>query len=134
LVATAVHVYVLVLVSDPTVIGDVAPEADWVAPPSLDAHVTVKPVIASLPSPFAVKATIVEFCPRVTPLMVGASGTVAATNELDATESAPAPIALPATTMQEYVLPLLRELTVIGEAVSEFVWVAPPSLDAQVTV
>jgi hypothetical protein len=36
--------------------------------------------------------------------------------------------------MQEYVLPLLRELTVIGEAVSEFVWVAPPSLDAQVTV
>ena len=41
LVATAVHVYVLALVSESTVIGDVAPDADRVVPPSLEAHVTV---------------------------------------------------------------------------------------------
>jgi hypothetical protein len=31
----------LPVVSDPTVIGDVAPDADCVVPPLLDVHVTV---------------------------------------------------------------------------------------------
>ena len=39
-----------------------------------------------------------EFCPRTTPLIVGASGIVAAMNALEASESAPVPIAFVAAT------------------------------------
>ena len=74
----------LPLVSEPTVIGDVALDADCVVPPSLDAHVAVKPVMTLLPLPFAVNATIAEFVPRVTPVTEGATGTLPVKNELDA--------------------------------------------------
>ena len=40
-VATTVHVYVFELVNEATVIGEVPCDADWVVPPSLDAHVAV---------------------------------------------------------------------------------------------
>ena len=49
------------MVREPTVIGELAPASDCVVPPSLDVQVAVKPVIASLPSAFAVNATIAEF-------------------------------------------------------------------------
>ena len=74
LVATIVQVYVLACVSEPTVIGDEVPLADCVVPPSLEVQVTVKPVTVSPPSLPAVKATIPESLPRVTPEMVGAEG------------------------------------------------------------
>jgi hypothetical protein len=88
----------------------------------------------SAPSPLALRATITELFPRVTPVIVGASGTVAATNEIDASDAPLSPMALLATTVHVYVLEFVSELTVIGELVSVFIRVAPPSLDAQVTV
>jgi hypothetical protein len=99
-VAITVQVYVLPVVSDATVIGDEAPETDWVTPPSLDVHVAVKPVMALPPVAFAVNATIPELVPRVTPVMLGAEGVVAATNDAEAAEEAPSPIALVARTVQ----------------------------------
>ena len=85
-------------------IGDDAPDADWVAPPLLEVHVAVNAVMASPASPFAVNATIAELLPRVTPVMVGAGGAVAATNDAEAVDAAPFPNALVATTVQVYVL------------------------------
>jgi hypothetical protein len=133
-VATAVHVYVLPLVSEPTVIGDVAPDADCVVPPSLETHVAVNPVTAVLPAALAVMATIAELLPRVTPVTDGASGTVPGANDADATDAELSPIALVAMTVHVYVLVLVRELTVIGEVAPLADWVAPPLLDVQVAV
>ena len=87
------------MVSDATVTGEVAFDADWVVPPSLDVHVAVKPVMALPPLPFAVNATIAELVPRVTPVRDGATGTVPATKELDAAEAALFAIELLATTL-----------------------------------
>ena len=85
--------------SDPTVMGEVAPDADWVVPPSLDVHVTVKPVTVSPPSLFAVKATIAESFPRVTLVRPGAAGVVAATIDADAVDAALLPVEFVATTV-----------------------------------
>jgi hypothetical protein len=100
LIATTAHVYVLAFVSDATVIGDDAPEADCVVPPSLEVHVVVNPVMALPPLPFAVNATIAVLLPRVTLPMLGAAGTVPATKELEATEAALSPKPLVASTVQ----------------------------------
>jgi hypothetical protein len=100
LVAMTVQVYVLPLVSEATVMGEVALDADWVAPPSLDAHVAVKPVMALPPLPFAVNATSAELVPRVTPLTDGATGTVPASTELEAADAALLPMAFVAMTVQ----------------------------------
>jgi hypothetical protein len=88
----------------------------------------------SPPSAFALKAIVAELLPRVRPVMVGASGTVIATKSSDGSDAALGPMEFVATTVQLYVLPLVSELTVIGEAVSVFDCVVPPSLDAHVTV
>ena len=81
----------MLFVSEATVIGDDAPDTDCVAPPSLEVHDAVKLVIAVPPVPFAVKDRTAEFDPCVTPLRVGASGTVPATNAVDADEAALSP-------------------------------------------
>jgi len=88
------------LVSEPTVIGDVAPDADRVVPPSLDTHVAVKPVMAVPPLPFAVKATVAELLPGVVEVSDGAEGTVPATNEGEALEAALLPMLFVAVTVQ----------------------------------
>ena len=88
------------MVSDPTVMGEVVPDADSVAPPSLEVHVAVKPVIALPPLPLAVNATIAELAPRVTPDNVGASGIVPATKLLEAVEAALSPRPFVASTVQ----------------------------------
>ena len=49
-------------------------------------------------------------------------------------EGAPSPTVLVATTAQVYVLPFVREPTVMGAATSVFDCVVPPSLEVQVTV
>ena len=41
LVASTVHEYVLLLLSEATVMGEETPEADWGAPPLLEVHVTL---------------------------------------------------------------------------------------------
>jgi hypothetical protein len=125
---------VAAFVSDVTVIGDVAPDSRPVAPPSLDAHVAVKPVIVLPPVPFAVNATMAELLPRVTPVTVGAGAVVAATNDADAAEAALSPIALVATTAHVYVLVLVSAATVIGELTPDAGWVVPPSLETHVAV
>ena len=72
-------------------IGELAPEADWVVPPSLDVHVAVKPVMALPPVPFAVNATSTELRPRTTEVSVGASGVAAATKLDDAADDGLSP-------------------------------------------
>jgi len=133
LVAITVQVYVFAFVSVVTVSGEVAPEAVRVVPPSLEVQVTVKPVMALPPLPFAVKATIAAFVPRVTPVNDGAAGTVPARSELEAEEAELVPMPFVAVTVQVYVLPLVRVVTVIGELPPVAVRVVPPSLDVQVT-
>ena len=86
------------------------------------------------PSPFDVKATIAEFDPPVTDEMSGAAGVVAGTNDAEADDASLVPVALAATTVQVYVLPLSSEPTVIGELAPDADCVTPPSLDVQVTV
>jgi hypothetical protein len=133
-VATTAHVYVRPFDNEVTVSGELTPVLVRVVPPVLDVQVTLKKTIASPPSVFAVNATMAEFEPRVTPVIVGASGTVMATKSSDGSDAALSPLAFVATTVQPYVLPFVSELTVIGDAASVFVCVVPPSLDTQVTV
>src|SRR4051794_27416561 len=99
LVATTVHVYVLELVSDPTLNGDVAPVAVCVVPPSLDVQVAVNAVMALPPLPFAVNATLAELLPGVTPVRDGATGTVPASSDAEAFDAALSPIAFVAMTV-----------------------------------
>jgi len=120
------------LVSVVTVSGEVAPEVVRVVPPSLDAHVAVKPVIVLPPFPFAVNATIAELDPRVTPVSDGAAGTVPATKELDAAEAALLAIEFAATTLHVYVRPFDSEATVMGEVAPVVPRVRPPLLERQV--
>jgi hypothetical protein len=121
-------------VSDPTVIGDVAPDADWVVPPLLDVHVAVKPVIVLPPVVPAVKATTPVRLPGVTLVIVGAPGAAAATNDAEAADATLLPIALVASAVQVYVFELVSEPTVIGDVAPDADWVVPPSLDVQVSV
>jgi hypothetical protein len=134
LVATTVQVYVLALVSVPTVTGEVAPDADRVVPPSLEVQVAVNELTAAPPSPPAVKATMPALFPSVTPVMVGADGFVAATNAADAVDAALSPAALVATTEHVYVLPFVNVVTVSGEVAPDADRVVPPSLEVQVAV
>jgi hypothetical protein len=96
-VATMVQVYVFPFVREPTVIGEVAWEVDWVAPPSLEVQVTVKLVTVSPPLAFGVKPTVTALRSRSTDVIVGASARPAATNELDAVEAALSPTVFVAT-------------------------------------
>ena len=89
----------LPLVSEATVTGEVALVADWVAPPSLEVQVTVKPVRVRPPVPCGVTATIAELSPRVTLAMDGAAGVVPATKGLVAADATLSPIELVATTV-----------------------------------
>ena len=88
------------LVSDPTLMGDVAPLADPLAPPLLEVHVAVKPVMALPPVLPEVKETDAELVPRVTAAPVGAPGTLAGTKLLEAAEAGLLPMALVASTVQ----------------------------------
>jgi hypothetical protein len=112
----------LPVVSDATVIGEVVPDADCVVPPLLDVHVAVKLVIAVPPVLFAVKATIPERFPNVTPVTLGAAGAEAATNELEAVDAALSPVPLVATTVHVYVLLFVSELTAIGDVAPDADW------------
>ncbi len=88
------------MVSELTVIGDVAPLLDSLAPPLLEVHETVKPVIALPPLLPAVKATTTLLLPIVSELIVGAAGGTAATKLLEAADAGPLPTALVASTVQ----------------------------------
>ena len=77
-----------------------------------------------------VKATEAVELPAVAAPMVGAPGTVApvvGVTLFEAAEAAPVPIALIATTVNVYAVPLVRPVTVIGEPV--LVAVNPPGED-----
>jgi hypothetical protein len=65
----------------------------------------------------------------VTLVTVGALGAAAGTTLADAGDGLPAPSALEAVTVQVYVLPLVSELTVIGDAAPILLPDAPPLLD-----
>ncbi len=88
------------MVSELTVTGEVAPLLDSVAPPSLDVHRAVNPVMALPPVLPAVKATATLLLPGVIEVIVGAPGRTAATNELDEAEADPTPTALVDVTEQ----------------------------------
>ena len=82
-----------------TTIGELAPVFDCVVPPSLDAHVTVKPVMALPPVPLAVKVTLAELPPRVAVPIVGALGTFAAVKDVESADHALSPKTLVAFTL-----------------------------------
>ena len=83
-----------------TTIGDDAPEFEPAAPPSLDVHEAVNPVIALPLSPCATNATEICALPRVTVGFKVVSGTAAGTVEADATELLPVPFPFVALTVQ----------------------------------
>jgi len=88
------------LVSELTVMGELAPLLDPLAPPLLEVQVAVYPVMALPPLPPAVKATLAEVAAGVTPVTVGALGAPAATKLDEAAEAAPSPTELMASTVQ----------------------------------
>jgi len=88
------------LVSELTVMGELAPLLDPLAPPLLEVHEAVYPVMALPPLPPAVKATLAEVAAGVTVVIVGAAGTVAAVKAADAVEFGLFPTPLVAYTVQ----------------------------------
>ena len=75
-----------------------------------------------------------EPLPRVSPVIDGASGTVAGTNDPDAEDSVLSPTAFVAWTVHVYVLPFVKPDTVTGDAESDPDPDAPPSLESHVAV
>ncbi len=65
----------------------------------------------------ATKATLTCALPRVATTAVGASGTVAGVTLADGAEGTLLPIALVAITVQVTAVPLVRPVTMIGDAV-----------------
>jgi len=100
-------------------------------------HVPVKLVIGLPPLAPAVKVITTWPAVWVIDVIVGAAGAtgiVAATKELEATDAALVPITFVAVTVQVYVLALVRDATVIGEDAPANDCVVPPLLDVQVAV
>jgi hypothetical protein len=71
-----------------------------------------------------VKLTVARAFPPVAVTFVGASGTVAGITVLEKLDGGPVPIPLVAFTVNEYAVPLVRPVTVIGPAVPGVVF--PP--------
>lgn len=67
----------------------------------------------------ASKEIVASPLPRTATTFVGASGTVAGVTELLAVEEALAPTPLVAVTVKVYATPLVKPVTVIGEALPE---------------
>jgi hypothetical protein len=90
--------------------------------------------MASPPSPLDVNDTTAALLPPPTPVMLGAAGAVAATNELEAADGELLPVAFVATTVHVYVFEFDNDDTVIGEDPCDPDRVVPPSLEVQVAV
>jgi hypothetical protein len=132
-VAVTRQLYDLPVVSPVTVIGDLAEVTEPVAPPLLEVHVAVYEVIALPPVVPAVNVITAEPGVWVTVEIDGAPGTAATTNRAEATDAGLLPKPLVASTVHEYVLPLLSDATVIGEDAPVADWVAPPLLEVHDT-
>ena len=83
-------------------------------------------MIAEPPVFGATKATEAEALPRVAVGLAGADGTVLGVTAFDAALAAPVPMAFVAVTVNVYAVPLVRPVTVSGDAAP--VPVAPPGL------
>jgi hypothetical protein len=98
-VAVTRHVYTLPAVSKATVIAECAPLAVRVVPPLLDVQVTLKNEMALPPVAPAVNVTTAEPAVWLTPVIVGALGAVAATNDVEALDATLLPKPLVASTV-----------------------------------
>ena len=81
-----------------------------------------------------VKATVPALFPRVTPVMEGALGAVAATKLDEGADAVLAPALFVAVAVQRYVRPLDRGATVIDEVRPIALRRVPPLVDVQVTL
>ena len=78
----------------------------------------------------ALNVTVASPFPRVAVPMVGASGAVAGVTLFEAADADPVPTAFVAVTVNVYAVPLVRPITVIGEAPPAPV--NPPGLEVTV--
>jgi hypothetical protein len=99
LVATTVHRYVRAFVTPVTVTGERLPVACTARPPFVDAHATVKPMMALPPSGGAVKLTEIWALPALTCGAAGRPGSVLGTTATDGGEFGPVPFAFAAVTV-----------------------------------
>ena len=102
--------------------------------PVTDEHEAVYDVIGLPFSAGATNDTRMRWLPRATVGCAGALGAAAGTKGAEGAEVAPVPMMLVAATVHVYVLPLVRPLTVIGDAVSVLLDAVPPLLDAHAAV
>jgi hypothetical protein len=94
-------------------------------------EVTVYEVIVAPPLlTGAVKVTVASPFPATATTEVGAPGTVAGTTELLVPEDGPVPYEFVAVTVNVYVVPFVRPVTIIGELPP--VAVCPPTFDVTV--
>jgi hypothetical protein len=91
-------------------------------------------VIGLPPSFGAATETERRWLPRATEGCAGADGSVAGTTRLDASDGGLVPTEFVAVTVHVYVLPFVKPLTVMGEALPLLLPVAPPLLDAHEAV
>ena len=128
------HLYLLPAVRWVTLKGDAAPAFVRVAPPLLDLHLAVYPVIARPLLAPALNDTLREPEATLTALRwVGAPGEPTIT-AADGEDAGPVPRALVALTVHVYLLAVVRCVTVKGDAAPAFVLVAPPLLDLHLAV
>ena len=131
-VAVTVNVYAVPLVRPVTVIGEEGPVA--VRPPG--EAVTVYPVIGEPPVFVgAVKLTVALPLLTLALIPVGVPGAVAAgLTEDDALDAVPVATEFVAVTVKVYAVPLVKPVTVIGEALPVAVTAVPPPTGVAVTV
>jgi len=111
LLAIAVQLTGVPLLSPVTISGDAAPDTDW--PP----HVTLNPLAGPpLPTP-ALKAILTCALPRIARRFTGASGTVAGVTLFDGADTALLPTALVAITLHVTATPFVNPPTTIGAAI-----------------
>src|SRR5437667_10988383 len=111
--------------------GEAVPVLFPDVPPLFRSHDAVNERIVLPLSAPGVNATEIDALPRVTLVMVGASGAAAGTTGDDGSDALLVPTALVAVTVQVYVLPLVRLLTVTGDAAPVWLPGVPPSSDEQ---
>jgi len=117
-----------------TTMGDFVLIVLRAAPPLLEVHDAVYPVIAEPPFAGAVNETLMRASPAVAVGGAGRLGTVLGTTAADAADAGPAPAPLTARTVHVYVRPFVTPATVIGEDALPANRAAPPLLDVQLAV
>jgi hypothetical protein len=117
-----------------TTIVVAVPVFDFAAPPSLEEHDAVYPVMGEPPFAGGENFTVMRASPGVTVGFAGADGGFVSVVAADSGDAGPSPFALVANTVHVYVLPFVSPVTMMGDAAPDNVPGMPPLVEMHCAV